>query len=83
MFYEVSVNNDGFGAGVSGPSVSQNLVRLKGVLANTAWGSVCRGPGAQEPDSMRFLMAGGRDDNQDVKTAASITRKHCTEQCFR
>ena len=34
------------------------------------------GSGAQEPDSMRFLMKGGRDDDQELKTAASITRKH-------
>jgi hypothetical protein len=92
VFYEVSVNYDGFGAGrcsrkprvnpkrghsfdelwcavgggnlvfygVSVSSDGQNLVFLKGLLANTAWSEVCEGSGAQEPDSPRKSMAGGR-----------------------
>ena len=59
LFYKVSVNYDGFGAGVSVPSGIQILMFLKGLLASTAWGSVCRGSGAQEPDSIRFSITGG------------------------
>ena len=38
--------------------LAKTVVFLKGWLANTAWRSVCRGSGAQEPDSTQFLMAG-------------------------
>ncbi len=94
MFYKVSVNYDGFGAGrcarkprqnpkrghlfdvfhyavgsgnlviyeVSAPSDGQNLVCLKGLLANTAMSEVCEGSGALEPDSPRKSMAGGRGE---------------------
>ena len=47
---------------VSPPSDGQNLVFLKGLLANTAWGEVCKGSGTQEPDSPRKSMAGGRGE---------------------
>ena len=41
--------------------LTKTVVVLKGWLANTAWRSVCRGSGAQEPDIIQFLMAGGCD----------------------
>ncbi len=47
---------------VSEPSVGQNLVFLRVLLASTAWGSVCGGSAAQELDSTRFLMAGCREE---------------------
>ena len=47
---------------VSVPSDSQNLVFLKGLLANIAWSEVCEGSGALEPDSPRKSMAGGRGE---------------------
>ena len=47
---------------VSAPSDCQNLVFLKGLLANTAWSEVCEGSGALEPDSPRKSMAGGRGE---------------------
>ena len=94
MFYKVSINSDGFGAGrcsrkprvnrkrgnvfdavrcaagcantifytVSVPSDGQNLMFLKGLLANTAWSEVCEGSGALEPDSPGKSMAGGRGE---------------------
>ncbi len=62
LFYKVSANYDGFGAGVFVFLISKNLLCLKGLLANTVCGSVCRGSGAQEPVSTRKSMARGRDE---------------------
>ncbi len=67
MFHKVSINYNGFGAGVSVPCVMQNRVFLKGWLANTAWRSVCRGSGAQELDSVRSLMTGCSEERPRAK----------------
>ncbi len=54
--------------------LAKTLVFLKGWLANTAWRSVCRGSGAQEPDSTQFLMAGGCDGGCDERARAANHR---------
>ena len=54
--------------------LAKTVVFLKGWLANTAWRSVCRGSGAQEPDSTQFLMAGGCDGGCDERARAANHR---------
>ena len=60
--------------------LAKNMVFLKGWLANTACRSVCRGSGTQEPDSIQFLMAGGRDGGCDerARVANHLFEPPCT-----
>ena len=62
---------------------AKTVVFLKGWLANTAWRSVCRGSGAQEPDIIQFLMAGGCGGGCEERARAANHRFEppCTSFC--